>query len=358
MKSLLLLYLFVGGSITISPWLLAQDLPPASSSTPTVEPTKDSALGKLRQAFEAKLAEVRQPLTDLQKRYEAELTELEAQEKAAGNLDAVLQVQAERDTFRSADSKEPPSSAPSQLLRMRETYHVRFTSLQRQVDPREERLYEIYTDQLEKLQAELTRQSKLDEAMLVKYELDQVDRLRKGDDPMADIYAPRVGETMIWDLRTKRHYTTVGNVTVTSERGQLKLFSPGAKNYIRAMVDVSPPFRLAMRAGTDSHNVRVMWGENVMIVFNWEKNLTELLTLHPITSQHTRHPGKGFIKDGVLHDIEILVTDTELTIRVDGEERGVSPMDLKGLNMPIGIGPYGGSTVTLETARIFVPQGQ
>jgi len=47
--------------------------------------------------------------------------------------------------------------------------------------------------------------------------------------------------------------------------------------------------------------------------------------MHPVTPQQTRHPGKGYLKENELHDIELTVTETELIVGVNGEERAKAP---------------------------------
>lgn len=311
-----------------------------------------------RRAFEETLGEVQAPVTQLQTQYEEGLSRLAQTAQAEGNLEKTLLIRSELEGFRQAKDGIPSSyDAYDDLKWYRKTYLENLARFKKQQAKARVQVYEVYIDQLAEQKTKLTQDGRLDEAAVILGEIHrlqsvQVAQLSTHDSPLK----PRVDETVAWELEDASDYKILGELEVTQSGKRIQVTSPQTRARLESDVAVSPPFRLVVRAGTDTTNVRFYYGAGIFIIFNWEENKQTLWTLDPVTaSKRVRHPGEGYLEEGKLHDIEIEFTEDDFTVRVNGEERVEREGDFESLKAPVGIGPCFGSVVSLEDFRVYVP---
>jgi hypothetical protein len=128
-------------------------------------------LQELAEAYAESKQVLMKPVTELQDLYAGKLEELRKQATAAGQLEEVLAIKSELDSFRSIDTPAAPDSLPKlqQLQRIfRDALPARLQQANTALAP----LTASYQTQLQTLQAQLTQQDKLTEALQVKAVLD------------------------------------------------------------------------------------------------------------------------------------------------------------------------------------------
>ena len=126
-----------------------------------------SILDVLRTEYETAMAELELPLAEWNTRYRTELQKLEPAVRAKGDLEQMLAIRKEIENL---DQPIQQDIAPEhrELARLREVYDNRAAQIRKASDLKAKQLHSTYQIKLKALQTELTKVSKIDEAMLVR----------------------------------------------------------------------------------------------------------------------------------------------------------------------------------------------
>ena len=115
---------------------------------------------------------------------------------------------------------------------------------------------------------------------------------------------------------------------------------------------VEVPFEAKFVAKTDSTNIRLSYGANGMVIFNWEMDLGQLRIQDFATGRILGFPGKGRVPIDQWVPISLNVTDTWMEVYADGQLRATAVGNYKGLSAPLGIHSAHGSVVTVKGFRV------
>lgn len=129
------------------------------------------------------------------------------------------------------------------------------------------------------------------------------------------------------------------------------------RSHIVTVKEHKPPFALRVRAKTDSKNLRLYYNSGAL-VFNWERNESELRIQDPVTNQAVGVPRIGKLEPDQFHDIVWEIHPNGMRVFVNGTELVRKFGDYSKLEAPVGIGPAFGSVVTVKEFRVEVPKGK
>jgi hypothetical protein len=113
----------------------------------------------------------------------------------------------------------------------------------------------------------------------------------------------------------------------------------------------SPPVDITYVVKTDSMNVRLGFAAE-QIIFNWEVDHTTLMVVGG-PADGMRKPLKGVIPVNQFVTIRQVLTDDEMKIFVNGEERGDWHCDFSKVRAPILVYQAYGSVVTLKDVSVI-----
>lgn len=153
------------------PLLVAQDggSPPKATLPPAVE--------VLDLRYEASMSELEQPLSDLKQSYFRKVGELKAERQAQGDLAGVLTLQ---DELKLAESTGPGTGSRYEpLASLQRIYHEHAAKTRDRIKPERLRVVEAYQTDLAAIIATLTREGKIDEALVCQQHLEASKRLMK-----------------------------------------------------------------------------------------------------------------------------------------------------------------------------------
>jgi hypothetical protein len=122
--------------------------------------------------YEVQLEEASRPLKDLTTKYREALEKKRTSAQDAGNLEAMMAVQAELDHLAGGDDSAPPPKA-ADLAKLRQIYRDQKTKLGPQVEAAVLAVNRDYAKELTKLVADLTKAGRADEALSVREKLDE-----------------------------------------------------------------------------------------------------------------------------------------------------------------------------------------
>jgi len=140
-----------------------------------------TALSSLRGLYEKSAQKIDQEhaaaVNDLKSRYLTSLRNVEESYRRAGNLDMLLATRREIKRFETERRvpREPPATTPDQVIKTQATYHgylkrAEKTRVDKKID-----LVDRYRKRLQGLITELTRQSKIEDAIRVRNEVKRMD---------------------------------------------------------------------------------------------------------------------------------------------------------------------------------------
>jgi len=145
-----------------------------------------------------------------------------------------------------------------------------------------------------------------------------------------------------------------GGCRIQAESGYVRLTSGHNDTKSAATVaQYSPPFRLTVRARTDSTNIRLYYGTG-WAIFNWEADKTMLMVGDLLRLAEYEVPDKGHLAIDEWHDIVWEIGRDVAHLYADGELVYTQEGDFAELEAPLGIGPAWGSTV--DVASFVVEQ--
>ncbi len=134
----------------------------------------DLSLKELRARFDQQRSLLSKPITDLYPLYEKQLQTLRETAKSGGNLDQVLMIDEELRGYRDADYR--PEQTFPELQRLRRIYEGERDRRAKEVAEVLPTYLKSYLDQLDKLEKELTRLERLEEALAVRGETEKIRR--------------------------------------------------------------------------------------------------------------------------------------------------------------------------------------
>lgn len=141
-------------------------------------------LGILKSRFEEATAELYEPIRKLKQGYSESLQKLLSQVTAAGDLEKVIAVKAEISLISETGGERQGASFP-ELRRLQDIYDEQLELRTKEADSRLEPLRADYRQKLNGLQVDLTRNQRIDEALVVKAEIDSV--VSGGESPKTDV---------------------------------------------------------------------------------------------------------------------------------------------------------------------------
>lgn len=302
-----------------------------------------------KRLLDVKRAEIQPPLTDLHQKYKGALSRLKEAEQSKGNLEAVLLLKKEKENFQSRTDLPKPSALPA-LDNLRKIYHRELESIEKIRKDAESIAFAHYRAALEKIIFDLTREGKVEEAIMVR------DKLAKIEDTEPPVRAPEGAAEQIV-VGGEENYTVTSILTLTKEDTLYVLTSDANANQaIYSKRSFETPFTIQVRAMTDGGNIRLYFGQHGIVIFNWEKNPKELRVHEPVgKGKHGIRDSKPLDPDR-MYDFEIQVTESKIEIYVGKQKYGEVDGEFKDAEGTVGIGPAFGSTVSV--ARFAVTQLQ
>jgi hypothetical protein len=116
--------------------------------------------------------------------------------------------------------------------------------------------------------------------------------------------------------------------------------------------EVPVPFKAQITAKTDSTNIRILYNKG-RIIFNWEVTPDQLRFHSFVNDKANAFKKQGKLAPNQWATIELVVTDTDAEVLVDGKSRGKIEENLKGMKGRLGIQNALGSTVTVKSFRVL-----
>ena len=138
-----------------------------------------------------------------------------------------------------------------------------------------------------------------------------------------------------------------GSTISTSDEGTVIT----GNGWLHTQEEYSPPFVIRAVAKTDLTNIRLIYGQGV-VIFNWELNPGELRFHDPITGNESGVAGKGRVPINEWQDIEWRVETNSISIRVNGTERAKFSGNYTGMTDLAGIKTALGATVTVREFEV------
>jgi formylglycine-generating enzyme required for sulfatase activity len=134
--------------------------------------SEPAELTELRAKFTKAMDRATEAMTLFWPAYKRDLQELKSKTQAAGNLEGVLAIDAE---IKCADRMNIGRNAKYEPLRkLQQSFELLLRDLGKQIAPEKSRLYEIYRTGLETMEVSFTKQSRFDDAVLVRKAAEQV----------------------------------------------------------------------------------------------------------------------------------------------------------------------------------------
>ncbi|MDF2374789.1 MAG: hypothetical protein P1U81_01020 [Verrucomicrobiales bacterium] len=295
-----------------------------------------------RLLFEVERAEAGKPLVALQDNLDQALERLGKDLQNEGDLEGLLVIKQERETFRDRTEPAPPSPIEP-LNALRQIYWRERESLQNDISAAERTAFETYRKSLEIIIRELTKAGEFDEALAVKNAIEVAEAEISGTEPAS------AAANVELVLGEEENYVIDTNCELTRRGGDYVITSEAFDGaYVAGKRVFKTPFRILARAETDSENIRLYFGQRGIVVLGWEVRPGELRIVEPVDRNQNGFPDAGFIKPNRMYDIEIHVTEEAITVTVDGEKRGEVRGNYSDAEGRIGIGPARGSVVTVE----------
>lgn len=295
--------------------------------------------GAAKLLLDVRRAEAEKPLHDLQEKFAAALDRLRQGKQEEGDLDALLVLKKEKEEFRDRKGAPEPSTI-SELNSLREIYFRELVPLKETQAAAERKAFLEYKANLEAIVADLTRKGDLEAAIKLRQSIEtlEIPSPATADEPAEEIV---VGE--------EENYTTTPELTVTKD-GKYYVLSSAAKDGEKLLSKrvFKTPFTLQARAMTNKNNIRLYFGQQGMIVFNWEMKRSELRIIEPVIIKRNGIPDFRPLDSERMYDLEVRVTDSNISVYANKRKQGEVDGDFSKAEGPIGIGPARGSVVTVE----------
>jgi hypothetical protein len=112
------------------------------------------------------------------------------------------------------------------------------------------------------------------------------------------------------------------------------------------------PLTITAVARTSAENLRLYFGEQGVLILNWENNNGELRHHDPRTGQQTGVPNKGAIRKNAFVTIRWTLDERSSRVEVDGAERVAFPGDFSDVAGTIGIGTVDANVLTVKSLQV------
>jgi hypothetical protein len=315
-------------------------------------PEPDPTVAALDASFTEQYETAGQPLRDLRAKYFEKVEEWMLQSQKNGDLEAVI---AAKEEIKTVDLEEERhlTKWPG-LQRLRNIYDSSMEKLMIDVNAERTRLQGPYREALQREVERLTREGKIEEAKRVAEKMTEFDRAVSQEAANSG-KVPEVGAgEILWEFAGRASVESVKDAEVKTVSGGHVITS--ARNdwsYFQSKRKFKAPFRLQCRVSTDKNEIRFYYNADILSIFGWDSNPTELRLHEPATGRKLAFQDKGQVVPGKIHFIEIDVHLDRIEVRVDGEERALAMVSSAGVEAPVGIGPAFGSVVTVEMMRVL-----
>jgi hypothetical protein len=288
-----------------------------------------------------------QPLRDLRVRYRENVEAWMQESQKKGDLQAVVAAQEEIKTMDL--EKERNLTQWPELERLRGIYDTATSKISAEVDAERLKLKRPYRERLQQEVGRLTREGKIDEAKRVSAMVTELDRILSPGE------AEETGTSdILWAFTNRASVESIKDAEVkTIDKGRRITSKHDDWSYIQSKRTFKPPFRLQTRVSTNKNEIRLYYNADILSMFGWESNPTELRLHEPTTGRKLAFPDKGQVVPGKVHFIEIDVHPDRIEVKVDGELRAQASVSSFGVDAPVGIGPAFGSELTVEMMQVL-----
>lgn len=296
--------------------------------------------------FEVVREELRKPIATFQENYAAALDRLKAETQSGGQLERVLAVVREREGFVNGEFSE--EGAFPELLKLREIYQK---GLEQQLAPvmeAEDRLRAGLIGKLNDLKTELTKSSRLDEAVMVAEKISLVERRRT----LAEEARKGLAHFRLADLEQD---VEVRFCKVERVDGAFVIEPLDGQNVGKLITKeaFAPPFVAVWNLSTDGGNMRFYYA-GFLAFLNHESGRRSLEVRDPVLGRSSERmiPELGRVSADEFHEIKLIVDRDRYAFVVNGEVRAEGKGDYSGLAEPVAFGPAYGSRLTLRRFEI------
>jgi len=165
------------------------------------------------------------------------------------------------------------------------------------------------------------------------------------------------GKTMTIDLTTM---TKRNDVDLHFDEGNMVMTSPGWDSGMVTQQWFNGPVKIELRAKTNSNNIRLYYNFG-QVILAWEHRLNELRINDIIDDRHYGYPGCGNLPADEFVDIEWIIGQDIMAVKVNGELRHagthypyinkLKKTDFE-LYSPVRVGAAMDSTVTVEHLKV------
>ena len=302
----------------------SDELPPFQSLLSSLEAELDSL-----KTSEAKFDEL----------YQGHLTKLELEARKTGDLDLVLLVQDELKTFK--EDKKRNYEALPELQKLRKVYESGLTETRARTQEKRNQLLGAYHEKLESLKRSRTKAGEIEAALSIDKEQKRVLGLIAASvENSAGGRGPEVPGSWTW--KTLEDITLKGQPVIQpKEDGWWRLEKgAGINTFVMTSMPFSPPFAFSVTLIPETEaEVRFGSAKGFLVNFNGGGG-NEALVLWAPNSPAEVFDGKGELKKGEAHDIEIRILEDRMEVRVDKRVRGKIKGDFSNYSEHIGLSPF------------------
>lgn len=302
------------------------------------------------------LEQAESPITQFNATYLSYLEDLSKKTQQEGDLDRVLKVKKEMETFHNGEPRVYIGFP--KLEQLRAVYELNIRPLETKVFNERTKIHKLYVVKLGQLKTRYTREGQLERALEASNEQKRIESVIKSERqkffPTSKPVEEEPKPEPLWGLKSRRDYTTTGGIIIDERNGVWELEKgDGVNTRISPDRDFSPPFNIVVRLKpeTDSH-VRIMYDGDWLSQFNQGPNRDQLLLQRPWGARVVLN-GKGELKPQTFYDIELLVRDDSLQVFIDGALAGEFDADYKGMDAPIAITPFRDCPLALEKFEVW-----
>ncbi len=318
------------------------------------------SLEELQGILEQELEGDRKEASEFEATYQKYLRDLREESKKAGQLDQVLMVDKELETFQ--DDRARDYSEFPELNRLRTIFEARLPEAMSNVMVKRNQTMRFYLSRLADMKRSFTQKGELDAAMKVAEEEKRIEMLIKAELlRKKPVKIPTEGPFWTFKSLDDEGYFKVGGIVIEPEgKGWRLEKGQGLNTMLGAHQEIYPPFRIVARLSplTDGE-VRFGYCGRFIARFNMGDSDTLQLAHPGGTKVELRD--QGALQPGEASDLEMRVYPGSVEAYVNGELRGTLEADYanveKGnvgeLYRKVAISPFRDCPVLLESFEIW-----
>jgi hypothetical protein len=323
--------------------------PPApAATTPAGKIDGDAEVARLQEGYkaatEAIAAERVKWTTALDTWYVGALDKIQADRSAAGDLDGVLAVKAERarHSAQAAPTAEELKAMPATLRTVRDTYTSSLKKTVDELDRRTAAANAKLAADLEALQKRITMTGDIEQALKVKRVKESILSPAPAA-PLASTPQPAPPPPPAASADGKEYLTEV-TPAHTERPVELK-----RGERITTKTSFKPPVEITVVAKTEDTNLRLRYAADE-IIFNWEGNRTQFrIGGGPGSGKHKQ--GTGGIPKDTFVTVRWRVTPEKQSVFVDDELRFEHEGDYSQIDKPVTIFAVS-SKLTVQSLKV------